>query len=590
MQRYLSGLLLAITLLSLLPFPSLSRSVQGTLLGTEIYLKATNSSIPGFKTVSLVKPTGSINNAISVNASASGSYLLASWITPWVFASMNINSQYTFYFEMYGNGSGLAKFQGEVLLYRGGSLISIFNSSLSAPLSTDPSNALMWQSLTPQNIIISSGDRIAFRLHLIADPGNYSFFYDSVSFPSYLADPTEIRYFTNELPWTVNTCSSWQLLTAQSSTPGYWEETTEGIGILTGTWGIKVYRVQPDGTKTVLSGALPVATVSRSLAGGGIQSATWSLSPSVTLGEHDSIMVCTWFKLSIIIPWTNEGDWSTEQLGAQTLNASTWTVYYYTQISLRGTTYSYMFRYGSSIYDSRITNFIWTKEQNPPTYILPFPSYSSTYAGSSCMFSCEWLDMTGISGYVFQTNNTGTYLNDTWVSSGGGKDVWENITKTLNSTVGLVIGYRWYSNDTDSITHWNSTSIQYLTTTPYKTWNFITYWTFNLITRSWILVAFWSFDLVARIWNPISSWILSLNVRSWQNINFWILTLRSPEWNSVSSWTFELATLGWYSIAFWIFLLTPFSTGFLLIPLIFLVGVVLFLMAVALGKKFQNEF
>lgn len=127
-------------------------------------------------------------------------------------------------------------------------------------------------------------------------------------------------------------------------------------------------------------------------------------------------------------------------------------------------------------------------------------------------------------------------------------------------------------------------------TTVSKTWNYIIAWQFTLIARSWILVAYSAFTLISRIWNPISSWIFSLNARAWQNINFWIFTLRSPGWNSVSSWIFSLETLGWHSIAFWIFSLTPFSAGFLLIPLIFLVGIVLFLMAVALLSKFQDQF
>lgn len=123
-----------------------------------------------------------------------------------------------------------------------------------------------------------------------------------------------------------------------------------------------------------------------------------------------------------------------------------------------------------------------------------------------------------------------------------------------------------------------------------EAWNMVSSWILSLPSEAWSLVASWSFDLRSRIWNPISSWIFSLNARSWQNINFWIFTLRSPGWNSISSWIFNLETLGWHSVSFWIFSLTPFSTGFLLIPLIFLVGVVLFLIAVALGKKFQNEF
>lgn len=82
-------------------------------------------------------------------------------------------------------------------------------------------------------------------------------------------------------------------------------------------------------------------------------------------------------------------------------------------------------------------------------------------------------------------------------------------------------------------------------------------------------------DLITKAWYYVSGWPFTLTARAWSQIGFWPFTLLTEAWKVVSSWIFSL---------------TPFSTGFLLIPLIFLVGVVLFLMAVALGKKFQNEF
>jgi hypothetical protein len=110
------------------------------------------------------------------------------------------------------------------------------------------------------------------------------------------------------------------------------------------------------------------------------------------------------------------------------------------------------------------------------------------------------------------------------------------------------------------------------------------------VTKAWNYVSGWPFNLTARAWTQISFWPFTLITESWKMISSWTFDFISGMWNPISSWSFQLLTLGWHSIAFWIFSLTPFSTGFLLIPLIFLVGVVLFLMAVALGKKFQDGF
>ena len=42
--------------------------------------------------------------------------------------------------------------------------------------------------------------------------------------------------------------------------------------------------------------------------------------------------------------------------------------------------------------------------------------YSSDIANTPCTFSCLWQDDTGLLGYYFSCNNTGTWVNDTWVT------------------------------------------------------------------------------------------------------------------------------------------------------------------------------
>jgi hypothetical protein len=96
----------------------------------------------------------------------------------------------------------------------------------------------------------------------------------------------------------------------------------------------------------------------------------------------------------------------------------------------------------------------------PPTYSNV--GYNSTLAGNNTLFSCYWQDAVGLSGFIFSWNGTGTWQNDTWIALSG-VSAWSNVTKTLSSTVGIVIGFKWYCNDVDS--NWNSTVTQTLVTT-----------------------------------------------------------------------------------------------------------------------------
>lgn len=104
----------------------------------------------------------------------------------------------------------------------------------------------------------------------------------------------------------------------------------------------------------------------------------------------------------------------------------------------------------------------------PPDTTKPTYSniaHNTTVASNLCLFSCYWTDDVGLSGFIFSTNNTGSWTNDTWSDPWTGTPTtgWSNVTKTLNATVGLIIGYNFYCNDTSN--NWNTTGIQSLTTT-----------------------------------------------------------------------------------------------------------------------------
>jgi len=114
---------------------------------------------------------------------------------------------------------------------------------------------------------------------------------------------------------------------------------------------------------------------------------------------------------------------------------------------------------------------VWIDDVNLQTtyhgYVVA-PKYSNiatstTRAGSQCEFQVKWTAQSGtLDKCIFSTNNTGTWLNYTNPPTVSGVESWANITLTLSSSLGVVIGYRWRCNDTAGI--WGDTGIQALVT------------------------------------------------------------------------------------------------------------------------------
>lgn len=101
-------------------------------------------------------------------------------------------------------------------------------------------------------------------------------------------------------------------------------------------------------------------------------------------------------------------------------------------------------------------------DTTPPTYSNV--GTNTTKVGRPCLFFAKWTDETGLAitgGYIFGTNNTGTWANETWVAFTANPD-WSNVTKTLNSTIGVRVEWCIWANDTSN--NWNNITIQYLIT------------------------------------------------------------------------------------------------------------------------------
>ena len=103
------------------------------------------------------------------------------------------------------------------------------------------------------------------------------------------------------------------------------------------------------------------------------------------------------------------------------------------------------------------------EDETPPTYSLN--STNSTVVSTPCLFQLEWdddTDLTTSGGHIFSTNNTGVWANASWTVFDTTPDNATAIS-TLNSTIGTVVGWKFYANDTAG--NWNTSVIYTLTTT-----------------------------------------------------------------------------------------------------------------------------
>lgn len=92
-------------------------------------------------------------------------------------------------------------------------------------------------------------------------------------------------------------------------------------------------------------------------------------------------------------------------------------------------------------------------------------SSSSTVAGASCQFNSTWTDETDLAttgGYIFGTNNTGTFTNETWAAFTSNPET-VSATKILNLTIGNKVQWQVWANDTSN--NWNNTGLQNVTLT-----------------------------------------------------------------------------------------------------------------------------
>lgn len=87
---------------------------------------------------------------------------------------------------------------------------------------------------------------------------------------------------------------------------------------------------------------------------------------------------------------------------------------------------------------------------------------SSFYANGVCTFSTLVTDVSenGLSCFIFSTNNTGVWVNDTAVFFGEGFSLWANVSKLLRGVVGDVVQYQWFANTSSEVGIWSASSVR----------------------------------------------------------------------------------------------------------------------------------
>jgi hypothetical protein len=325
-------------------------SSQGQLLGANVYLKRQDSTVMNasndyYQTVSKNLPTG-IHVTQTIVSNQEETRLLGAYISP-SFFEIQVEKNYMFFFNMsaYGTVVNGAKIEARLYKYLGqNQLVAIpLNNYQSDYLSLSASNRLYWQSKTTQEVTL---ERLVLKLWFkVYQAGTYYFLYDGSLYPSYLTDPTETRYMRYDV----------LLGTSQSSTLGTVAVTSTSS--TTYYAGIRVFK-----NTTEITSGTPVAQVSRATTslGEGYQSATWAC-PQTSLISTNVIVVKLYLKIGTGA-WTLKQTWTTEQLGASSLDSATWTVNYYTGLEWNEDLekFTWDVSYGSSIVNSRIENFVWT--------------------------------------------------------------------------------------------------------------------------------------------------------------------------------------------------------------------------------------
>ncbi|MEM3579222.1 MAG: hypothetical protein QXL54_03240 [Candidatus Bathyarchaeia archaeon] len=260
-----------------------------------------------------------------------------------------------------------------------------------------------------------------------------------------------------------------------------------------GDLGVRVWKRDSVGVETEITSGSPVAVVTFEDGDFHLElSATWNC-PQTTLNPTDSIVVRVYARIpSGSGAWTLLGSGTaifiTEQLGAQSLDASTWTVYYVGSFTYDITKNRAGIEFHVDGNDnSRIANFKWSSAPTREWRNIDFISFN--------VKTRQWsvIQTETITVAVKQWNLIGTFIFSTLTRQ------WNNLqTAMLNLTV-----KQWQSLQT------------LLYTVLTKKWNFIDLLTFNLasgIVKLWHMIQNVIFNVAVEQWSILDRLTFTINL------------------------------------------------------------------------------
>ena len=110
----------------------------------------------------------------------------------------------------------------------------------------------------------------------------------------------------------------------------------------------------------------------------------------------------------------------------------------------------------SDAWDSSSTTFN-VQDLLAPEWSNAQTNKTPVYQNDSVKFTTNWTDDIALAGYIFSTNQTGTWVNSSFTSFSGTSNTSENTTQ-ITATTGTTVGWRFYAKDTSD--NWNATDIQ----------------------------------------------------------------------------------------------------------------------------------
>ncbi|MFO8109463.1 MAG: hypothetical protein R6U17_02930 [Thermoplasmata archaeon] len=169
----------------------------------------------------------------------------------------------------------------------------------------------------------------------------------------------ETRYFRGIQNETgVNNFTAYRLGTEQS------ENVQQSDSMMTGgdfhAWGFRAWARHEDGNETELTPGHAVGVVLRSEADEGYQINTWDC-PETPLSSTDSVVVRLYQDRVVYPPEMFVAEFTTEQLGASQLDASEWSIHYYTHRG--GADFNGVY-WGDHDHSTRIEGFQWITAQD----------------------------------------------------------------------------------------------------------------------------------------------------------------------------------------------------------------------------------